>query len=105
ILESKLESFFRENPDIPKQRELWSEEFFSASMPPHIIDMIQSLMKKKKKQQALLLQQKRSLLSIRVPYRELEELLRSTQGVLSVQLIRIIDKLSQSLATQPGDEN
>lgn len=103
ILETRIENFFRENPDIDKRREAWSETFFSTSIPPQVIDMIQSLMKKKKKQQALLLQQKKSLLSIRVPYKDLGELLKSTQGVLSVQLIRIVEKLSQSLTNQSSD--
>ncbi len=97
VLETKVEVFFRENPDIDRRRESWSEEFYSASIPPQVIDMIQSLMKKKKKQQNLLLHQKKSLLSIRVPYKDLGDLLHSTQGVLSVQLIRIIERLSQSL--------
>jgi len=100
VLETKVENYFRENPDIDKRRESWSEEFYSASIPPQIIDMIQSLMKKKKKQQNLLLHQKKSLLSIRVPYKDLGDLLNSTQGVLSVQLIRIIERLSQSLTNQ-----
>lgn len=103
ILETKVEIFFRENPDIEKKRETWSEEFFSTTIPPQIIDMIQSLMKKKKKQQSLLLHQKKSLLSIRVPYKDLGELLKSTQGVLSVQLIRIVEKLSQSLTNPVQD--
>lgn len=103
ILETRIENFFRENPDIDKRREAWSENFFSTTIPPQTIDMIQSLMKKKKKQQALLLQQKKSLLSIRVPYKDLGELLKSTQGVLSVQLIRIVEKLSQSLTNQNPD--
>jgi RNA polymerase sigma factor (sigma-70 family) len=101
VLETKVETFFRENPDIDRRRDSWSEEFYSASIPPQIIDMIQSLMKKKKKQQNLLLHQKKSLLSIRVPYKDLGDLLHSTQGVLSVQLIRIIERLSQSLTNQP----
>lgn len=104
VLETKVEMFFRENPDIEKKRETWSEEFFSTSIPPQITDMIQSLMKKKKKQQSLLLHQKKSLLSIRVPYKDLGELMKSTQGVLSVQLIRIVEKLSQSL-TNPLAES
>jgi RNA polymerase sigma factor (sigma-70 family) len=103
LLETRIESFFRENPDIDKRREEWSENFFSTTLPPQIIDMIQSLMKKKKKQQSLLLQQKKSLLSIRVPYKDLGELLKSTQGVLSVQLMRIIEKLSQSLTNQQSE--
>ncbi len=103
LLETRIENFFRENPDIEKRRESWSETFFSTAVPPQVIDMIQSLMKKKKKQQSLLLHQKKSLLSIRVPYKDLGELLKSTQGVLSVQLIRIVDKLSQSLTNQQGE--
>lgn len=103
VLETKVENFFRENPDLDKRRESWSEEFYSASIPPQIIDMIQSLMKKKKKQQNLLLHQKKSLLSIRVPYKDLGDLLNSTQGVLSVQLIRIIERLSQSLTNQSSN--
>lgn len=98
VLESKVDAFFRENPDIEKKRENWTEDYFSTAIPPQIIDMIQSLVKKKKKQQSLLLHQKKSLLSIRVPYKDLGELLNSTQGVLSVQLIRIVEKLSQSLS-------
>ncbi|GAB4428489.1 MAG: sigma-70 family RNA polymerase sigma factor [Turneriella sp.] len=100
VLETRIENFFRENPDIEKRREAWSESFFSTAIPPQVIDMIQSLMKKKKKQQSLLLHQKKSLLSIRVPYKDLGDLLHSTQGVLSVQLIRIVEKLSQSLTNQ-----
>jgi len=103
VLETRLDSYFRENPEVEKKREKWSEEFFVTAMPPHVIDMIHALMKKKKKQQSLLLQQKKSLLAIRVPYKDLGELLNSTQGVLSVQLIRIIEKLSQSLTNQPTD--
>lgn len=103
VLETRIETFFRENPDIEKRRESWSETFFSTAVPPQIIDMIHSLMKKKKKQQSLLLHQKKSLLSIRVPYKDLGDLLQSTQGVLSVQLIRIVEKLSQSL-TNPVAE-
>jgi RNA polymerase sigma factor (sigma-70 family) len=103
VLETRIENFFRENPDIEKRREAWSESFFSTALPPQVIDMIQSLMKKKKKQQSLLLHQKKSLLSIRVPYKDLGELLKSTQGVLSVQLIRIVEKLSQSLTNQQSD--
>lgn len=102
VLETRIETFFRENPDIDKKRETWNEDFFSTTIPPQITDMIQSLMKKKKKQQSLLLHQKKSLLSIRVPYKDLGELLNSTQGVLSVQLIRIVEKLSQSL-TNPAE--
>lgn len=98
VLETKVDAFFRENPDIEKKRENWTEDYFSTAIPPQIIDMIQSLVKKKKKQQSLLLHQKKSLLSIRVPYKDLGELLNSTQGVLSVQLIRIVEKLSQSLS-------
>lgn len=98
VLETKVDIFFRENPDIEKKRESWTEDYFSTAIPPQIIDMIQSLVKKKKKQQSLLLHQKKSLLSIRVPYKDLGELLNSTQGVLSVQLIRIVEKLSQSLS-------
>jgi RNA polymerase sigma factor (sigma-70 family) len=101
VLETRIESYFRENPDIERRRESWSEEFFSSQIPPQITDMIQSLMKKKRKQQSLLLHQKKSLLSIRVPYKDLGELLKSTQGVLSVQLIRIVEKLSQSLTNNP----
>lgn len=103
VLETRIENFFRENPDIDKRRESWSENFFSTAVPPQVIDMIQSLMKKKKKQQSLLLHQKKSLLSIRVPYKDLGDLLQSTQGVLSVQLIRIVEKLSQSLTNQPAE--
>lgn len=103
VLETRIENFFRENPDVEKRRESWSESFFSTAVPPQVIDMIQSLMKKKKKQQSLLLHQKKSLLSIRVPYKDLGDLLQSTQGVLSVQLIRIVEKLSQSLTNQPAD--
>ena len=103
VLETRIENFFRENPDIEKRRESWSENFFSTSVPPQVIDMIQSLMKKKKKQQSLLLHQKKSLLSIRVPYKDLGDLLQSTQGVLSVQLIRIVEKLSQSLMNQADE--
>jgi len=97
-IESRIEIFFRENPDIERRRELWDESFYAPMIPPQIIDLIQSLMKKKKKQQSLLISQKKSLLSIRVPYKDLGKLLKSTQGVLSVQLIRIIEKLSQSIA-------
>jgi RNA polymerase sigma factor (sigma-70 family) len=101
VLETRIQVFFRENPDIDRKRENWSEDYFSAALPPQIIDMIQTLMKRKKKQATLLMHQKKSLLTIRVPYKDLGDLLNSTQGVLSVQLIRIIEKLSQSL-TQSG---
>lgn len=103
VLETRIEAFFRENPDIEKKRETWTEDYFSTAVPPQIIDMIQSLVKKKKKQQSLLLHQKKSLLSIRVPYKDLGDLLNSTQGVLSVQLIRIVEKLSQSLTNPEPD--
>ncbi|HRP68406.1 MAG TPA: sigma-70 family RNA polymerase sigma factor [Turneriella sp.] len=103
LIESKINAFFRENPEIERKREMWHENFFPQTMPSQIIDLIQSLMKRKKRQESLLTQQKRSLLSIRVPYKDLGEILNSTQGVLSVQLVRIVEKLSQSIGASFTD--
>lgn len=97
-LEGKIESFFRENPQIPQKRESWDENYSSGLLPPQISDLIQTLMRKKKKQQNLLSQQKKSLLSVRIPYKEIGALMHGTQGVLSVKLIRIIEKLNQSVS-------
>lgn len=97
LLETRLDIFFRENPEVEKQREMWSETYVAANLPSQIVDIIHSLMKRKKKQETLLLSQKKSLLSIRAPYKNLCELLQSTQGIISVQLIRVIERLSQGL--------
>ena len=97
-LENRLNVFFREHPDLPNEKEKWHEEYTATGLPIHIIDTIRSFAKKKKRQSSLLEKQQRSLLSIRIPYKELSSLLQSSQGVISVQLVRIIEKITRTLA-------
>lgn len=96
-LENKLERYFRENPAIEPQRNEWSEDFHDSHMDIEILQMIHLLVKKRAKQSRLLKTQKKSLLSTRVPYKDIVPLLNSSEGVLSVQLIRIIEKLNKAM--------
>ncbi|MDH5720452.1 MAG: sigma-70 family RNA polymerase sigma factor [Spirochaetia bacterium] len=91
-LQEKLDSFFKENPSIKPDAKNWSADYENKDIPPEIIEQIHSLMKKKKKQISLLEQQEKSLSSTRLPYKNLSEILNTSQGVLSVQLHRIIEK-------------
>jgi len=97
LLEFKINRFFQEHPYIEKKKELWGEGYVSSEVPQEISDMIGLLFRKKKKQANLILQQKKSMLSTRVPYKLIVPLLGRSEGVLSVQLLRIIEKLEQSI--------
>jgi len=97
LLEFKINRFFQEHPYIEKKKEHWGEGYVSAEIPQEISDMIGLLFRKKKKQANLILQQKKSMLSTRVPYKLIVPLLGRSEGVLSVQLLRIIEKLEQSI--------
>lgn len=97
ILENKIERYLAENPHIAPQRTKWNEDFEEPGFSPEATQWIQSLMKKKKKHQKLLKSQHKSLLSTRVAYKEIAPLLNSSEGVLSVQLIRILEKLNHAM--------
>ena len=94
-IERCLFQFFYENPDLPKEESLWSEDYQNSKLPVEVVQKIQELARRRIKHRNLLLKQKKSFLSVRVPYKELSEMLNSTEGVLSVQLLRIIDKLGK----------
>ena len=97
ILEQRLFQFFKENPQAPQEREGWNEDYQSSELPVEVVEMVQKLSKKRKKHMNLLLRQKKSLLSIRVSYGKVGALTGIKEGVLSVQLIRIINKLVRTL--------
>lgn len=96
-LEYRLQTFFRENPEIPCERNEWHIEYTMPLLPIKIVDSIRALMKKRNRQVSLLEKQQKSLLNVRIPYSELARLLNSTQGVLSVQLVRTIEKITRSI--------
>ena len=97
VLENKITKFFEENPNIEVNRQDWSDSFVSSDTPPEMIQQIQMLCKKKEKHLNLLSMQKKSLLSTRIPFKNLVTLLGSSPGVLSVQLIRILEKLENNM--------
>ena len=99
ILENKIERYLSENPQINAMRPQWSEDFDEGDFSPEVLLWIQSLMKKKKKHQKLLKNQHKSLLATRVAYKEIAPLLNSSEGVLSVQLIRILEKLNHAMTS------
>lgn len=98
MLENRIDSFFKQNPSIERDNDNWAEDYENTQIPAQIIEMIQKLSKKKKRHSNLLSHQKKSLLTIRIPYKELTSLLDTNEGVMSVQLIRIIEKLNQGLS-------
>ena len=100
ILEERLFHFFKENPKAPQEREKWNEHYQNSKLPAEVIEMIQKLNKKRKSHVKLLLKQKKSFLSIRVPCKRVSLLTGIKEGVLSVQLIRIIDKLIRTLSVK-----
>ncbi|MDH5717067.1 MAG: sigma-70 family RNA polymerase sigma factor [Spirochaetia bacterium] len=91
-LQNSIDNFFKENPHIKPNKHSWSVDYENSEIPPKIIDLIRSLIKKKKKQISLLAHQEKSLISIRAPYKNLSKMLNTSQGVLSVQLHRTIEK-------------
>ena len=99
-IEEKIMAYFRDHPEIPIERTKWTENYSHPEIDLQILEKIHSLSKKKKKHLNLLAQQKKGRLSIRVPYKELSDLMGSSKGVLSVQLLRIIEKLNQSMENQ-----
>ena len=99
-LEGKIVSAFKDNPDWPLDRDKWTEDYNHQLIDPETIKLIQTISKKRKKQIGLLEQQRKSLPSVRVPYKSLVDLLGSSKGVLSVQLMRVVEKLSQGIETE-----
>ncbi len=97
VLESRIEAFFKDNPEFDREADKWDENYMGKGLPIPILESIHALVKKKKKQAGLLLQQKRSLASIRLPYKDISRLLGVSQSILSVQLARILERLSQAL--------
>jgi len=97
LIENRINSFFVDNPGIIAERNEWDENYDHPDIPPEVIDFIRRLSKKKKKHANLLKIQEKSLLTTRVPYKELVPLLGSSEGVLSVQLLRVIEKLGQGI--------
>ena len=100
LMEERLFSFFKENPQAPQEKEKWNEHYQNSRLPPEVIEMVQKLNKKRKSHVRLLLKQKKSFLSIRVPCKRVSLLTGVKEGVLSVQLIRIIDKIIRSLSVK-----
>ena len=100
LLEERLFQFFNENPQVPQEREKWHEHYQNPALPAEMIEMIQKLNKKRKSHIKLLLKQKKSFLSIRIPCKRVSALTGIKEGVLSVQLIRIIDKLIRTLSVK-----
>lgn len=94
-LEKKINAFFLENPEYPRETTLWSETYENQQLPQEILELIQSLERRRKKQIHTIEKQKRSLLNVRVPYKELAPLFNKSQGVLSVQVLRILEKINQ----------
>ena len=99
-IEEKIMAYFRDHPEIPIERTKWTENYSHPGINLQILEKIHSLSRKKKKRLNLLTQYKKGRLSIRVPYKELSDLMCSSKGVLSVQLLRIIEKLNQSMENQ-----
>ncbi len=95
--ERRLDAFFRENRQYPWEPHLWSEEYNHPDLPVEIIELIRQLSRRKKRQISAIEQQKKSLLNVRTPYKMIGELLHKQPGVISVQLLRIVEKLNQLL--------
>jgi len=93
FLENRILNYFQQNPTLKKDINNWTENYENAMFPIEINDLIKTLQKKKNKHLKLLKTQKKSLLSVRIPYKKIAEFLNLNEGVLSVQLLRIIEKL------------
>jgi RNA polymerase sigma factor (sigma-70 family) len=96
-LELKLNSFFQEHPELPRNEKEWSEIFTSPEIPEDINKIIQSLSRKKERHLHLIQTQQKSLLATRIPYKEFSGLLKSSDGVLSVQLSRLLKKINNEM--------
>ncbi len=96
-IQERIENYFKDNPHLDADRDSWSDDYQNTAFAVQICELIQSLVKKKRKHTNLLTQQQKGLLSVRVPYKEIAELLNSSKGVLSVQLLRTIEKLNQAM--------
>ncbi len=96
MLENRIEHYFMEHPTIKTGRNEWSEDFSSPEIDLEVLEWIRAFSKKRAKQLRLLKSQKKSLLMTRVPYKDIVPLMNTSEGVLSVQLIRIIEKLAKT---------
>jgi RNA polymerase sigma factor (sigma-70 family) len=96
-LENKINNFFKDHPSLNKDMDNWSEHYENKNLPGELLDRIRMLVKKKKKHVALLQNQKKSLFCTRLPYKSFAYLLNTADGVLSVQLLRIIEKLNPGI--------
>lgn len=99
-LEAKLENFFRENPHLPVERELWSEYYIHPQIPDEILEMIQQLHKRQKRQGQLIKEQKKKLYTTKISTKLLSEFLETDPNLLGVQIGRLTEKLSQILWQQ-----
>jgi len=99
--ENKIDNFFKDHPSLKNDSENWTEHYENSTLPPELVTWIQTLMKKRKKHIALLQSQKKSLLCTRLPYKYFSSLLNASDGVLSVQLLRVIEKLNEDFKETP----
>lgn len=97
-IERKLNSFFEEHPTLSINSGEWNEAYDNKDYPFEINEMICKLMKKKKSHANILLQYNKNMGGIRVPYKNIAKLLKTTDKVVSVQYLRIMQKLDQRLA-------
>jgi len=93
ILENKIINFLKDHPSLDCPSSEWTEDYENADIPLQLNTWIKTLMKKKKQHVTLLQNQQKSLLCTRLPYKHFAHLLQASEGVLSVQLLRIIEKL------------
>lgn len=96
-LEKKIRSFFDDNPQLEKNIFEWNENYENSNYPLEINEIISKLMKKKKAHANILLQYNKNMGGIRVPYKNIASLLKTTDKIVSVQFLRIIQKLDQRL--------
>ena len=48
-LDSKIRTYFKENPEAPQERSKWSEFYIHPKLPSYVIEWIHTISKKKKK--------------------------------------------------------
>ncbi|RME92774.1 MAG: sigma-70 family RNA polymerase sigma factor [Candidatus Hydrogenedentota bacterium] len=94
-LERKIVLAFQEHPEWPYESDKWSETYENSKLPPEIIEQIQTLMKKKARHLSLLKEQRKKITAAKAPYADVADLMKSSKGVVSVQLLRLLEKLQK----------
>ncbi len=84
---------FQNNSEWPREEKEWSDSYYHPAIPAHIIELIHDMSKKINKHVHVVDQHKKHNISYRIPYKYVSQLIGIKESILSVQLLRIVNKI------------